>query len=235
MILAAHQPAYLPWLGYFDKIIRSDIFIFLDTVQFEKNSFTNRNKVKTSQGPVWLTVPLITKGHLNLTLNQMEIDNRRNWREKHLKTIIQNYKKSPRLQEYSGKIEALYQKEHVFFSELCWDQLMFWFKEMGIEKKVVRSSNLPVTSKKSDLILDLCRHFGADHYLSGSLGRNYLDEDKFQQAGIKIEYQDYQHPVYPQLWGDFIPYMSIIDFIMNTDNYWLITGEGRDEFLKRMG
>jgi hypothetical protein len=235
MILSAHQPAYLPWLGYFNKIVRSDIFIFLDSVQFEKNSFTNRNKIKTAQGPIWLTVPLMTKGHINLVLEQMEIDNKRNWREKHFKSITQNYKKSPFIQHYYHKIEALYLKEYVFFAEICWDQLIFWLGEMGIHKKLVRSSDLPITSKKSDLILDLCRYFGADHYLSGALGRNYLEEDNFQQAGITIEYQDYQHPVYPQLWGDFVPFMGVVDFIMNTDNYWLITGEDRDEFLQRMG
>ena len=99
----------------------------------------------------------------------------------------------------------------------------------------MRSSELPITSKKSDLILDLCRYFQADRYISGALGKNYLEEVRFKEAGISIEYQDYQHPVYPQLWGEFLPYMSIVDFWMNTQAYWLITGESKDDFFRRVG
>src|ERR1035437_4150954 len=99
MILTAHQPAYLPWLGYFDKIIKSDIFVYLDTVQFEKNSFTNRNKVKTPQGAAWLTVPVKIKGHIGKTMMEIEIDNSQDWRKKHLNTIFMNYKKAARFEE----------------------------------------------------------------------------------------------------------------------------------------
>jgi hypothetical protein len=101
---------------------------------------------------------------------------------------------------------------------------MFWLHELGIERKIVRSSQLPVRSKKSDLVLNLCEYFGADQYLSGALGRNYLNEADFHQAGITLKYQQYQHPVYPQLWGDFFPFMGIIDFWMNTQEYSLISG-----------
>lgn len=234
-ILSAHQPAYLPWLGYFDRIIKSDIFIFLDSVQFEKNSYTNRNKIKTPQGAIWLTVPVKIKGHLNLTLKEMEIDNRNNWRQNHLKAIYLNYKKALRFEECYPKLEVLYQKEYQFLSELCWDHLMFWLNELRIKKNIVLSSQLPITSKKSDLILDLCKYFGANHYISGTLGKDYLKEEDFTRAGITIEYQNFLHPTYSQLWGDFTPNMSIIDFWMNTNEYWLIAGESRDEFFYRAG
>jgi hypothetical protein len=235
MILTAHQPAYLPWLGYFDKLLRSDIFIFLDTVQFERNSFINRNKIKTPQGSVWLTVPVKLKGHLDVPLSEIAIDSKIAWKKNHLKSIYLNYKKSPDFEKSYSKIEGLYQKDYELISELCWDQLGFWLREMGIEKTIVRSSELPISSKKSDLIIDLCRYFQADHYISGALGQNYLEEERFQEAGITIEYQDYRHPVYPQLWGGFLPYMSIVDFWMNTHEYWLITGESKDDFFQRMG
>jgi hypothetical protein len=235
MILSAHQPAYLPWLGYFDKIIKSDIFIFLDSVQFEKNSFTNRNKIKTPQGAIWLTIPVKTKGHLNITLSDIEIDNRSNWRNNHLKAIYLNYKKSPRFSACYPKLEDLYQNEYQFLSELCWAHLVFWLKEIDINMKIIRSSQLPVHSKKSDLILDLCKYFGAGHYISGILGESYLQEKDFQNAGISIEYQHYEHPRYHQLWGEFIPNLSIMDFWMNSDDYWLITGDSKDDFLKRVG
>lgn len=224
MILTAHQPAYLPWLGYFDKIIRSDIYVYLDSVQYEVRSFINRNRFKTSQGEMYLTVPVKSHGHRGSTISELEIDNSMRWREKHLKAIFLNYKKALRFSECYPKLEALYKTEYRFLSGLCWDHLLFWLKELGVQRTVVRLSQLQIESKKSDLILELCGHFGADRYISGKLGKNYLKEEDFHENGITIDYQNYQHPVYPQLWGDFIPCMSIVDFWMNSNNYRLITG-----------
>ena len=229
MILTAHQPAYLPWLGYFDKLIRSDIFIFLDTVQYEKNSFINRNRIKTPQGAIWLTVPIKTKGHTHSTVLETQIRNSENWRKKHLKSIFLNYKKAPRSEECYPKLEILYQQEHELLADLCFEHLRFWLKEMKIEKNIVRSSRLPISSKKSDLILDLCKYFSANHYISGPLGKNYIKEEDFLQAGISIEYQNYQHPKYPQLWGSFLTGMSIVDYWLNTNQYWLITRGERNQ------
>lgn len=223
MVLSAHQPAYLPWLGYFDKIIKSDVFIFLDSVQFEKNSFINRNKIKTPQGATWLTVPVKIKGHIGKTLAEIEIDNTQNWQKKHFSTIFMNYKKAPRFEECFAKLENLYQQQYQMLSELCWDQLLFWLREFEIKTEVVRSTKLPIDAKKSNLILELCQHFNADHYISGVLGKNYLKEEDFLNEGIMVSYQDYQHPVYPQPWGVFLPYMSILDFWMNVNELNLIT------------
>jgi hypothetical protein len=100
-------------------------------------------------------------------------------------------------------------------------------KEIGVEKKIVRASGLPVQSKKSDMVLELCHHFKADYYISGALGRGYLEEEKFDRAGIRVEYQDYRHPAYPQLGGAFLPFMSILDFWMNTDRFALISEGAR--------
>ena len=222
MILSAHQPAYLPWLGYFDKIIRSDVFIYLDNVQFEKNSFTNRNKIRTHQGPLWLTVPVQLKGHINKLIKDIEIDNLKNWQKKHLNSIYMNYKKARRFEECFYKIEKFYKTEYTFFSDYCFEYLKFWINEIDIKTKIIKGSELLIESKKSDLIIDLCEYFKADYYISGALGKNYLIEKDFADAGIEIEYQNYKHPVYPQLCGEFIPYMSILDFWMNSDNYSLI-------------
>lgn len=222
MILTAHQPAYMPWLGYFNKLIRSDVFVFLDTVQYEKNSFINRNRIKTPQGAIWLTVPVKIKGHTALTLRETEIDNRQNWKEKHLKSIQLNYRKASRFDTCFPRLEALYGEDYSLLADMCFRHLEFWLNEMGIEKNVVRSSSLPIGSRKSDLIFDLCRHFGADYYISGALGRNYLDEEKFKDTGIQVEYQDYRHPAYPQLHGAFMPNLGIVDFWMNTDQFDLI-------------
>lgn len=215
MILSAHQPAYLPWLGYFEKIANADIFVFLDTVQFEKNSFINRNKIKTPQGTQWLTIPVKIKGHIGATLQDTLIEDSKPWRSKHLKSIEMNYRKAPFFEENFPKIKKLLNVPEQTVAELCWQQFQFWLTELNIKTKVVRSSDLPIASKKSDLVLDLCKHFNAEHYLSGILGKDYLDEVTFATNGIAIHYQDLQHLHYPQLWGDFLPSMSIIDYWMN--------------------
>jgi len=219
MILTAHQPAYLPWLGYFDKIISSDIFIFLDTVQYEKNSFINRNRIKTPNGHIWLTIPIKTKGHILQTMKETEIDNRQNWKRKHLKTIYLNYRKSSEFGQLYPELEKLYDNEYILLADLCFDHLIFWLDKLKIHTKIIRSSEIPVKSRKSDLILEICKYFDANRYISGILGKNYLEENEFEKAGIRIEYQNYQHPFYPQLYGAFVPNMGIVDLCMNTDQF----------------
>ena len=119
MIISIHQPAYLPWLGYFDKIIKSDIFIYLDTVQLEKNSYSYsyRNKIKTPQGSAWLTIPLKMKGHTNRAIKDVLIDNSQQWKKKHLKNIFFNYKKATFFDELYPKIEELYKQDFDLFSD----------------------------------------------------------------------------------------------------------------------
>jgi hypothetical protein len=215
VILSAHQPAYLPWLGYFDKIARADVFVYLDTVQFEKNSFINRNRIKTPQGAQWLTIPVKIKGHMATTLRETEVDGSQPWPVKHLKTIAMNYRRAQYFSVCFPKLEALLAETPSNLADLCWRQLQFWLKEFRISTRVVRSSELPVSGSKSELILELCRHFASTNYLSGELGRDYLREEDFKARGITLAYQQYTYPVYPQLWGEFVPYMSVLDFWMN--------------------
>ena len=226
LILSAHQPAYLPWLGYFDKIARADLFVYLDTVQFEKNSFINRNRIKTPQGVLWLTIPVKTKGHLSKTMRETETDTTQPWRDKHLKTLAMNYRRAPHFTQCFAKLERLLAEGSSNLAELCWAQLRFWLDEFAIPTRVVRASDLPVAATKSELILQLAQHLGARHYISGALGRGYLDEDEFAAAGISVEYQNYITPEYPQLWGDFIPNLSVVD-------YWMNCGSNRPRFQER--
>lgn len=215
MILSAHQPAYLPWLGYFDKIARSDVFVYLDTVQFEKNSFINRNQIKTPQGALWLTIPVKSRGHMEGTLLSTEIDDSQPWRRKHLKSIEMNYRKSQGFDRYFSKIEKIINISETNISDYCFQQLMFWCQELNIKTKIVRSSTLPINSTKSNLVLDLCKQLKADNYLSGLFGKNYLIEKDFESAGVKIEYQNYNSPIYSQLWGGFVPNLGVVDAWMN--------------------
>lgn len=228
LILTAHQPAYLPWLGYFEKIAKSDVFIYLDTVQFEKNSFTNRNRIKTPQGVTWLTVPVQMKGHLGKKMLDIEIDNRQPWKKKHLNAVYLNYKKVANFEEKYHKIENIYQSDYKFLNDLCWEHLLFWLKELHIQTQVVKQSELSIESKKSDLVFDLCKHLNVSTYISGALGKDYLEENKFTERGIQIIYQDYQYPMYPQLWEEFIPNLSVLDFWMNTDGDITIMTLGED-------
>lgn len=227
MKVAIHQPAYLPWLGYFDRIQAVDTFVFLDTVQFEKNSFTNRNKLRSDQGSFWLTVPVRAKGHTSSTLADLEISGPPNWSRKHLSSIYHAYRKAPRFDALYPQLESLYGRTHTHLADLCFEHLEFWLGELGIETRVVRASALPPTRTKSELVLDLCEHLGAERYLSGTLGRDYLDVETFTAAGIEVEFQDYAHPTYPQVHGgEFISHLGVVDLWMNTnDPSWITRGE----------
>lgn len=215
MRVSIHQPAYLPWLGYLDRIASSDTFVFLDTVQFEKNSFTNRNRVKTPNGALMLTVPVKKRGHMSSTLAELEIDTRQPWRRKHLASIEANYCKTPRFDECWPRFQALYPEEVSSFSDLCFAQLRFWCAELGIATNIVRASDLNVLGEKSQLVENICKSVGATCYISGPFGRDYLDVDKFEQQNIKLEFQAFTHPVYPQMHGDFVPAMGVVDYWMN--------------------
>lgn len=215
MILSIHQPAYMPWLGYFDKIARSDVFVYLDTVQFEKNSFINRNQIKTLNGPQWLTIPVKTKGHTSATLLTTQIDDQQPWRKKHLKAIALSYSKSPFFESLYPELEKLILYDTSLLAELCWHQLNFWLNDLGIGTRVIRASELDIDSQKSDLVLDICSQLGCTTYLSGVLGRQYLVERDFDERNIAIAYQDYKHPTYSQLGKDFTPYLSILDYRLN--------------------
>lgn len=222
LIMSAHQPAYLPWLGYFDKIKRSDIFIFLDTVQYEKNSFTNRNKIKSANGPIWLSVPVIKTDHFNKIMSEMPLDKNYKWQKKHLIAIQMAYSRAPNFKRIYPQLQELYAKDYENIVDVTWDHLQFWLKILQINTKIVKSSHLNVTSKKSDFVFDLCTAVGADQYISGAMGINYLDTDRFTKSGIQIEFQEYRHPVYPQLYGEFIPNMGVVDFVMNAEDFSII-------------
>lgn len=216
MIVSIHQPAYLPWLGYFHKICLSDVFVYLDMTQFEKNSFINRNKIKTSNGPAWLTVPVKLKDHFQREIRDIEIADQK-WSEKHWKSIEMNYKKSKYWHNYAEELKKIYENKYDNISDLCWDQLVLFVKLLGIETEIKKSSELSeFDSKKLQLVLDICKETKADIYISGKLGRDYIDEKSFNESGIKLYYQDYDYPSYNQLWSnDFIPYLSIIDLLFN--------------------
>ena len=217
MILSINQPAYLPWLGYFHRIAASDMHIVLDHVQFEKNSFVNRNKVRTPDGWCWLTVPVQTAGRFGrLAINELRIDNTVHWREKHWRTIEQNYVRSPYFTEHATFFEQVYRREWECLADLCREVTGYLLAAFGIRTPLRYSSDLAVAGCKHELVLNLCRAAGATTYLSGALGRDYLDEHAFREAGIEVVYQDYHHPTYEQgRGGGFEPGMAAVDLLFN--------------------
>jgi hypothetical protein len=227
MKVAIHQPAYLPWLGYLDRIRRADTFVFLDTVQFEKNSFTNRNRLlradePAGEGEFWLTLPVVSKGHTTSTLRETRIDATQKWKKKHVESMRQAYRRAPFFAERFSRLEELYATEHELLAELCFDQLAFWLREFEVETNIVRARDLAACGSKSQLVLDLCRHLEADTYLSGPFGRDYLDLAAFSDAGVSIEFHEFEHPRYPQGSRDsaaFVPNLGIVDLWMNVERY----------------
>jgi hypothetical protein len=218
MIVSIMQPAYLPWLGYFERIALSDLHIILDDVQLERSSktrFTNRNKIRTDQGSTWLTIPVKTAGLGQPLICQAEIDNEQNWRAKHWRSISQQYSRSKYFEDFRDELQVLYQQEWPLLTPLLLETTDWLRQRLGLTTHCVRSSELPVVGKKSELILELCRHARATKYISGVFGRDYLDMAAFEQAGIEVVFHDYLHPEYQQQFEGFEAYMSAIDLLFN--------------------
>ncbi len=211
--VAIHQPAYNPWLGYVHRVALADVFVFLDTVQFEKNSFTNRNRVRIGKSDSgWLTVPVIQKGHTAATLQDLKIAPGK-WASKHLRTLAQNYGKTPHFDAVYPGWEALLNRPHTHLSDLCWEMLEMICRTLAIRTKLVRASTLQASGEKSDLVLNIVSGLQADRYLSGPQGRDYLRHEAFQSRSIEVVYHDYQHPRYLQSGTDFIPNLGVFDFL----------------------
>ena len=217
MILTAHQPLFLPYLGHFAKIAESDVFVYLDTVRYSKWGWYSRNKIRTPDGWLWLVVPVLTHGHHNQTLNQIKIDNSKKWKIKHIKAIEMSYSKSPYFKTYIDFFRDVYKKEWIYLSDLNEKLIRFFIKELGIDVEFVKASSLPFSleGEKSVLVLDLCKKMKADVFIFGKTGKTYAKVDDFESSGIKTIFQDYKHPEYPQIHGNFESYMSIIDLLFN--------------------
>ncbi|GJM26167.1 MAG: hypothetical protein DHS20C16_25820 [Phycisphaerae bacterium] len=217
MIISINQPAYLPWLGYFERIARSDIHVVLDHVQFEKNSFVNRNRILAAGGPTWLTVPVKTKGKFgDLPICKLEIDNQTPWRRKHWQTLQQAYGQAPHFDAHAGFFSGLYEKEWTHLSDLCGCVTRYLLEAFAIDTKLVQSSTLDVEGRRNEMLIELCRSLGATEYISGAMGRDYIDPKLFEDAGITLSFQDYDHPQYTQLRAQqFESNLSAVDFLFN--------------------
>lgn len=228
-IIAIHQPQYLPWLGYIDKLDRSDVFCFLDTVQYKKNEYQNRNRIKTDKGWQWLTVPVMYR--YPQKIREVEINPRAGWARKHVQALETHYRKAPCYDLYIDKFKALYQKDWRSLADINVACIRLLLELLGLSKKTVLASELPVTTEHPTFrLVEICRLLGGDTYLSGKDGAKYMDLDLFRKHGIRLCFQDFHHPVYPQLYGTFEPYMSVADLLFNCgpDSLSILREAGRE-------
>jgi hypothetical protein len=215
MILTAHQPAYLPWLGLFHKISLADRFISYDQVQHSHYDWSGRNQILTSSGPLMLVVPCLKKGRFEQIIAEVEINNALPWRRKHWNAIQRNYAKARYFSRYADFFELTYSREWTLLNDLNTYMLRWFLSELGIKVTVESAAGHDFQGQKSDLALDMCRKLGADVFIFGALGREYADTASFTAANIKVAFQDYVHPVYPQRLPGFTPNLSVIDLMFN--------------------
>lgn len=211
--LAVLQPGYLPWLGFFEQVKRASTFVIYDDVQFDKNGWRNRNRIKGNSGPIWLTVPV--HGSTSQKICEVRIDNKLPWRRKHLSSIEMNYKKAPYYELYMPRLKEIFAQDWDFIAELDMvliEQLCKWLE---IGTPLVRSSSLTVAGDRNSKLVNLCKTFNCQTYFSGAAAQDYLDQDLFKGEGIQVEWQDFKHPVYQQMHGEFIPFLSVLDLLLN--------------------
>jgi hypothetical protein len=231
MIVAIHQPNYLPWLGYFYKMAESDVFVIFDDVQLARGkSYVTRNLVKTSGRVQWLTVPVRDKGELNL-IKDVIISQDGKWQNKHWKTLQGAYARAPYFNKYEAGFREIYGQ---IWESLCSLNiaLIKAIKDMlGIKAQLVLSSELNVQAIGAEKILGILKSLEADTYITGEGkgSQRYIEEAEFKQNNIKLVYHQFRHPVYHQLWGDFIPNLSIIDLLFNEGEKSLSILKEQDE------
>lgn len=221
MIIAAHQPNFLPWLGYFDKMRKADLFLLVDHVQFERQNFQNRTMIKTGDGARWVTVPVKQNSRDERIADKM-IDNSRqgrlHWGRKIFTTLKYAYQSAPYFNTYASGLAEIFEGQWEHIAPLNVRLIEFCREALGIRTPMRLSSELNIQGAKSEMVLDLCRQHKADAYLAGTGGsKGYLDSAAFARAGIGILWQDFRHPRYPQAPArqTFVEKLSVLDLIFN--------------------
>lgn len=221
MNVAIHQPNYLPYIGFFDKMKKSDIFVIYDDSQFNKSDFQHRNKIRIYQGWKWLTVPVVEKC---APIKDIKIKNEvtkkgLKWNEVHLNQIRDNYKNAPCYNKYYKHLENIYKDEYENLIDLNMRIISFLKEAFDIRCKIIYSNEFGFTSKSTTKLIEITETLNGDTYLSGPGGRNYLDVSHFEEKGITVEYQEFKHPIYKQQYKGFVPNMSAIDLLFNVSDF----------------
>ena len=212
------QPSYIPWRGYFHQIQKADIFIFYDCVQYDKHGWRNRNAIKTAQGSQWLTIPVNTKGCVSegKVIKDIPILWDTPWTEKHLKSIHQNYAKAPFFKDYANLLDSIFGRKDSLLADFACATTELIARELGNNHtKFIRSSEIGAEGSKTERLIGLLKKIKATHYISGPSAQEYIEREKFDEAGISLEFMAYDYPEYPQLYGAFQPQVSILDLLFN--------------------
>jgi hypothetical protein len=214
MMLACHQPLFLPWPGLFYKSMHVDLLVLLDDVPFPMGTtWISRNRIKNESGPFWLTVPIKKKGHRSAPINTMQIFNERDWRKKHLSAIKHAYTHAPYLEEYLPFFSDLYNHPWEKLIELNVNILEYLKDALHINTPFSLSSSLDLSERGSNLLIKICQQTGIKTYCASWASRKYLDESAFKKAGLSLKYYRFVPPIYPQLWGDFVANLSAVDML----------------------
>ncbi len=211
-----HQPDFLSYLGFFHRLLYADLYIVLDDVQFvhSNRAWTNRDKIKTQNGEKWLTIS-VNKAPRNTKINEVIINDEVDWKSQNLALIKQNYKNAMFYEEILPYIERLYAHNLTKLADFGMESVRMLIELFDIDVDIVFSSELISTKTKSKRLVELLEQVQATHYLSGVGARDYHIDEPFQKSGIEVVWQDFKHPIYPQLYSEFIPYLSSIDLLFN--------------------
>ena len=213
MVISIHQPDYIPYIGYYYKISQSDKFVFLDDAQFSSDNMHHWNKIKTPQGECRLKIPVDYS--FGDTINQVRTKDELKWKEKHLKTIEMNYSKAPFFKDVFPQFKDVLMHDYDNLAEMNIALTELICDGFGLNVVFLKSSDLNLSTSREEKVIDICIDYGADTYLSGNGARAYQVEEHFTSKNIQLEYSDYSPIEYKQQWGDFIPNLSVIDFIFN--------------------
>jgi hypothetical protein len=209
------QPGYLPWLGFFELMARVDVFVIYDDVPYDKGSWRNRNRIRTSDGFCWLTVPVMTKNFGGQIIEDVQISNTIKWREKHYRSMVQYYRKTKFFSRSQPFFEDLYSNDWNLLIDLDMAIILHFKEAFGIETKLIYSSDVENSGFKTDRLVSICNALDAQTYISANGAKPYLEIDKFYSEGINVVFQDYQHPVYPQVFPGFLSSLSVVDLVFN--------------------
>ncbi len=226
MRIAIMQPGYLPWLGFFELMFNADLFVFLDDVQYTTRDWRNRNRIRTHQGWQWLTVPVLNNGKKGQMIKDVQINNTVDWRKKHLKALIINYRKAKFFGNYFSDIEKIFCKDRTNLCNFISELILYLKEKLGIATPCIRSSEFNIKSTKSKRIVEICKVLTANELYDSKAAADFLDLSLFEKEHIKVGFQDYKHPIYKQVYKPFVPYMSVIDLLFNCgeESLEIITG-----------
>lgn len=216
MIAVILQPSYIPWRGYFDQIRRADLFIFYDDVQYDKHGWRNRNQVKTAHGKKWLTVPVhsggVTQG---ISVKDVRIDWTKPWPQQHIRSLTSSYNKAPFFKRYLPLLESMYARRDESIADFTIETTIALARQLGIQHtRFQRSSEIDgIAGEKTGRLIQILKKVGASHYISGPAARDYIEADKFSQAGIGLEFMEYKYPEYIQFYPPYDPNVSALDLL----------------------